>query len=179
MDCPRCGLLNPSSAQRCDCGYDFVSGKIESSYLAPKEKAERSSRWRRSYWPDIYDLESSKKAGRLGATAAFLCAGVTALFALLAELGWALVKGFDIWALGDAIIIGALGIGVWRMSRICAVLALVTYTAERLFAWATNGSSNPMLAVIFIVYFINGVRGTFAYQEYKTESRTAKLPLGF
>ena len=23
-DCPRCGLLNPPSAQRCDCGYDLV-----------------------------------------------------------------------------------------------------------------------------------------------------------
>lgn len=24
MDCPQCGLLNPPTAQRCDCGYDFV-----------------------------------------------------------------------------------------------------------------------------------------------------------
>ena len=24
-DCPQCGLLNPPSAQRCDCGYDFLS----------------------------------------------------------------------------------------------------------------------------------------------------------
>jgi uncharacterized membrane protein YhaH (DUF805 family) len=22
--CPRCGLINPPDAQRCDCGYDFV-----------------------------------------------------------------------------------------------------------------------------------------------------------
>jgi hypothetical protein len=24
-DCPKCGLVNPPEAQRCDCGYDFVS----------------------------------------------------------------------------------------------------------------------------------------------------------
>ena len=24
MDCPQCGLLNPPTAQRCDCGYDFT-----------------------------------------------------------------------------------------------------------------------------------------------------------
>lgn len=24
MDCPRCGLTNPPSAQRCDCGYSFA-----------------------------------------------------------------------------------------------------------------------------------------------------------
>src|SRR5215475_355959 len=23
-DCPQCGLLNPPSAQRCDCGYDLL-----------------------------------------------------------------------------------------------------------------------------------------------------------
>jgi uncharacterized RDD family membrane protein YckC len=23
MDCPKCGLINPPTSQRCDCGYDF------------------------------------------------------------------------------------------------------------------------------------------------------------
>jgi hypothetical protein len=27
MDCPSCGLINPSEARKCDCGYDFSSGK--------------------------------------------------------------------------------------------------------------------------------------------------------
>ena len=26
MDCPFCGLINPDSAERCDCGYDFRTG---------------------------------------------------------------------------------------------------------------------------------------------------------
>ncbi len=25
MECPNCGLINPESAQRCDCGYHFVA----------------------------------------------------------------------------------------------------------------------------------------------------------
>ena len=28
MECPHCGLINPPEAQRCDCGYDFESGKV-------------------------------------------------------------------------------------------------------------------------------------------------------
>ena len=28
MDCPRCGLTNPDTAARCDCGYDFKIGEI-------------------------------------------------------------------------------------------------------------------------------------------------------
>ena len=34
-DCPRCHLVNPPDAQRCDCGYDFVTGRAEHSYLTP------------------------------------------------------------------------------------------------------------------------------------------------
>jgi hypothetical protein len=33
-DCPRCRLVNPPSAQRCDCGYDFVSRTQERSFMS-------------------------------------------------------------------------------------------------------------------------------------------------
>ena len=39
MDCPRCGLINPASATRCDCGYDFEHRKtieITQSKLASR-----------------------------------------------------------------------------------------------------------------------------------------------
>ena len=36
-DCPGCGLVNPPSAQRCDCGYDFDRQRMERSYLEPKQ----------------------------------------------------------------------------------------------------------------------------------------------
>jgi hypothetical protein len=31
--CPNCRLINPRSAQRCDCGYDFALNRMERSYL--------------------------------------------------------------------------------------------------------------------------------------------------
>jgi hypothetical protein len=37
-DCPKCGLVNAPSAQRCDCGWDFVSRRKEQSYLEPKHR---------------------------------------------------------------------------------------------------------------------------------------------
>ena len=33
MNCPRCGLINPGTAQRCDCGYDFVSKTVQESHF--------------------------------------------------------------------------------------------------------------------------------------------------
>jgi hypothetical protein len=37
--CPKCGLLSPSSAQWCDCGYVF-SFQDKNSYLSPTEQEE-------------------------------------------------------------------------------------------------------------------------------------------
>ena len=43
MECPRCRLENPPTAQRCDCGYDFPSGQVEASYLPAHEQSVRRS----------------------------------------------------------------------------------------------------------------------------------------
>ena len=34
MKCPQCGLTNPPSAQRCDCGWDFSTGRWALPYAA-------------------------------------------------------------------------------------------------------------------------------------------------
>ena len=33
MNCPRCKLINPDTALRCDCGYDFESKTVERPYF--------------------------------------------------------------------------------------------------------------------------------------------------
>jgi hypothetical protein len=38
MDCPRCGLLSPDGAQRCDCGYDFAERVVKESYLEAEQR---------------------------------------------------------------------------------------------------------------------------------------------
>jgi hypothetical protein len=40
MDCPRCKLISPDTALRCDCGYDFESKTVRKPYFKqdlPKE----------------------------------------------------------------------------------------------------------------------------------------------
>jgi len=41
QDCPRCGLVNPPGAQRCDCGYDFASRRVGVPYAGAGEAAGR------------------------------------------------------------------------------------------------------------------------------------------
>src|SRR5512142_2063465 len=38
MDCPKCKLVNPPTAKRCDCGYDFETHTMEESYLTERDK---------------------------------------------------------------------------------------------------------------------------------------------
>jgi hypothetical protein len=36
--CPKCRLINPSTAKRCDCGYDFSSRRVEASFLTTNDR---------------------------------------------------------------------------------------------------------------------------------------------
>jgi hypothetical protein len=33
MQCPKCRLISPAGAQRCDCGYDFETNSMKKSYI--------------------------------------------------------------------------------------------------------------------------------------------------
>jgi hypothetical protein len=67
-NCPKCKLVSPDTAERCDCGYDFPTGTMQSSFLTVKDRR--------------------RKVGALGVVGAFLVilrlGGLTAL----AQRGW-------------------------------------------------------------------------------------------
>ncbi len=48
VQCPRCGVYHPESAQRCDCGYDFTSGEVKASNLLTEADRQSSKLKRRS-----------------------------------------------------------------------------------------------------------------------------------
>jgi hypothetical protein len=41
-ECPCCGLVNPPEAQRCDCGFDFATRRMDRSYLSPGDVARQA-----------------------------------------------------------------------------------------------------------------------------------------
>ena len=49
MDCPQCRLVNPPSAQRCDCGYDFETQKVEPPYFR-QLASEHGCSWSWTWW---------------------------------------------------------------------------------------------------------------------------------
>jgi hypothetical protein len=57
-DCPKCGLLNPATAGRCDCGWDFTTSRQKRSHLKSKNstkpqknKYSREDKYR--YYEDV------------------------------------------------------------------------------------------------------------------------------
>ena len=45
LTCPNCGLLSPEGAQRCDCGFDYVTGKNPHTGRPPGVTAARLTRF--------------------------------------------------------------------------------------------------------------------------------------
>jgi hypothetical protein len=167
MTCPKCKLLNPDSALRCDCGYDFQTRTIQESSLkaAPKKRV-----WSETYWPTIADQGSAASAARKGAAVAFWVAGLTGFFATLALFD--VFRFVEPTAFLDVGIFLAIGVGVRvKYSRIAAVAGLLLYLVE--VAWRLVNppleTSRPVnvMTVIFVLFFINGVRGAFAYQKFR------------
>ena len=44
-DCPNCGLVSPLEAQRCDCGYDFVTNRIKQSRIEQGQQYKGIGGW--------------------------------------------------------------------------------------------------------------------------------------
>jgi hypothetical protein len=122
------------------------------------------------FWGKVNTPDEAIELAKSGAAAAFICAAVTAVAALAAMFGYALMPGFNGWALLDAALFAGLGWGVWRLSRIAAILALALYLVERAMMFSQTPSHLGVITVMFIIFFVNGVRGTVAYHRLRRES---------
>jgi hypothetical protein len=174
MNCPKCGLLNSESALRCDCGYDFQTKTMQPSYLESGKTGGKKTWWQ-TYWPTIIDEKSAMVAARNGATAAFTVAAITGSLATLALFD--ILNLLDPTAFLDAALFFAVGLGVRiKYSRIAAVSGLLLYlleVADRIVNPSVKTSSPVgVLTIMFILFFISGVRGTFGYQRFRKTPNT-------
>ncbi len=96
-----------------------------------------------------------------------ISAGMTLLVVVLAASGVSILAemGFDWWNLLDVALLLVLSIGVYRKSRISAVLLLVYFVLSKIYMWVALGNvSGLALTLLFGYFFVQGVRGTFAFQ---------------
>jgi hypothetical protein len=137
------------------------------------EKKKKKAGWA-AFWPQVTNIESARNAAMQGCWAAVLGAAITALFAIASFYGFQAVKGIDAYALVDAVLLLVLAWGIWKMSRTAALIALIYFVGSKLLIISENGIGNPIMMIIFGLFYINSVRGTFAYQNYK-RGKTATI----
>jgi hypothetical protein len=122
------------------------------------------------YWEDVSDLSGAEKAITGGFWAAIVVACVTSLFASLSMFG---VKMFaiNVWAFLDAGLFVAIAFGIRNKSRFAAVAGLCLYVVERVAMIQRGGMGGIVMGILFILLFINAVRGTFAYHQMTAEGQ--------
>jgi hypothetical protein len=125
-------------------------------------------RW---YWPKLTGLKEAEEAAHAGAGVCFVIAVFTAVAAGMSFWLDRPVLGIHAGAFADAILFGIAGWRIWRLSRIWAVLALVIFVMETVYAVeVTSGPIPPsgaFIRAVFTLVLIGSVRGTFIYYAFK------------
>ncbi len=105
-----------------------------------------------------------KRSIQLGWGGAALSAIATLLFTFI--ISSVADTPLIVWAVASAAVTGALGYGVYRRSRRAAVTLLVLFLVARVWFYLQTGSlGSPLLSIIFLYCFVEGVRGTFAHHR--------------
>jgi hypothetical protein len=93
------------------------------------------------------------------------------LVATLVAMSGVKVLSYGAWELIDVALLLGLTYGIYRNSRVCAVLMLVYFLAAKLIMLRNGGQGGGLvLGIVFLYYYARGVMGTFAYHKHMRQS---------
>ena len=119
------------------------------------------SPFKKVFWPSVDSMESANAAGMFGFAIAAWVSGVTGICAAFK------LNGASHLGIVDCLLFALIAWGIKsRMSRTAAICGLTLYVAERIFSHSHGGWSDSIAPTIFYsLFFVSGIRGTFAYQR--------------
>jgi serine/threonine-protein kinase len=118
--------------------------------------------------------EEVRKQIKYAWVAASISGLFTLTFALLAISGTSLF-GYSAWELVDAALVFGLAFGIYKKSRICAVVTFAYFIGSKIYMMVEAGQPNGIvLGMVFAFFYYQGVMGTFAYHKI-VRSRAAQL----
>ena len=130
------------------------------------------------YWPKIEDESSAEQAAKAAVGVSGFIAAITALLSILSLIYHKSMLGLDGWGLVDALIFVVIAWRISKMSRAGAIVGLLMYLLEVGYKLATNPSGAlGVLTIIFILTYIGGIRGTFAYHRYRQANNAVQPPV--
>ncbi len=159
--CPSCNAENnPSFTQCWKCRLIFNTGETASPQILKAGKQN----W---LWPEMNSLANAERATEYAFVAAMFSSAITGLVSLLAFFGKSFY-GFSPNNFSEAVLMLALGFGIKRKSRASALILLIYFTIGKALSLggnSNNTSSTFVSSIIWILFFLNGVRGAFAYHK--------------
>ena len=107
-------------------------------------------------------LKNIRNAWVAGAISTVLTLALT----LLAIAGTSLA-GFSAWQFLDVALCAGLTFGIYRKSRAAAVAMLGYFLISKALMASESGKVNGVvMALVFFYYYVQGVRGTYAYHKH-------------
>lgn len=117
--------------------------------------------YKKHFLPEIIDEKTAKKTARQGIWASLWVGISITLLALIFKNYLGLV---------DAVLFFIIAFGIYKMSKFAAYSGLFLYIVEvAANVYSNHKISNLATAIIIIIMFVNGVRGTVAYNKLKKE----------
>jgi hypothetical protein len=138
----------------------------ENPYKAPSASLEVTT-------PEKVDQAIARKI-RNAWVAGLISASITLVFALVAVLAGISIAGIDAWAFGDFAVVLALTYGVYRKSRVCAILLFGFFVLNKVVMWGMAGNVSGLpLALVFMWFYGQGIVGTFQYHKLQLKDEGA------
>jgi hypothetical protein len=127
------------------------------------------------FWPAISDLESAIRASDMGYGAAIVVAVLTAAFATYAAISGDAIASIDAWAYLDSVLFALIAWRIRRRSRAFAVIGLLLFVVEKMVQYSDGppGTGGVIMALLIALYFVAGIRGTFAIHRIRSTSLSA------
>ena len=104
---------------------------------------------------------------RAGVLGGVVSTGFTFVFTLVATIG-APVLEFSAWNFLDVVLMAGLTFGLYRRSRVCAVVVLAYFVTSKIMMLRAGGNPASLVSgFIFGYLYVQGVRGTFEYHRLR------------
>jgi hypothetical protein len=121
------------------------------------------------YWKQILDKETAQDATKAAVGISYFIAALTGLLAMLSLVYQKPIFGLNAWSFVDAGLFVVIGWRIRKMSRAWAVVGIALYVLEAVFSLANRAGGIGVLTIVFILMYVNALRGTFAYPRYTDE----------
>ena len=91
---------------------------------------------------------------------------------------------FNMLSLIDVVIIFTMAYGIYKKSRLCAVLMFEYFLLSKIFIMSISSQISLgaiIIGSIFLYFLFQGVRGTFTYHKYSTlgSGKASAIPIGW